>query len=96
MTRVPSRKRCRLRGALRVVTIGLFRGSCLMCRRTCPIADQSTDRRAGNRESQQQGDGTHGNYSFTGGRQPQAQRAPEQDPQSQQFDVFDMSTSFGG
>ena len=96
MTRVPRRKRCRLRGARRIVTIGLCRGNCLMCSRTCPIADQRTDRRAGNRESQQQRDETHDHYSFTGGRQPQEQLAPEQGPQSQRFDVFDMSTSFSG
>lgn len=95
MTRVPRRERCRLRGARRVVTIGLCRGSCFMRSRTCPIADQSTDRRAGNRESQQQRDDAHGNYSFTGGRQPQEQLAPAQAPQSQRFVVFDMSTSFG-
>ena len=96
MTRVPRRKRCRLRGAGIVVAVALRRGRCLMCSRTCPIADQCTDRWAGERESHQQRDGTHGNYSFTGGRQPQEQRAPEQGPQSQRFDVFDMSTSFSG
>jgi len=93
---VPRGKRCRLRRAWNVVTIAVCRGSCLMFSRTCPVADQRTDRGAGQRESQQQCDSIHGDYSFTGGRQPQEQLAPEQGPQSQRFDVFDMSTSLGG
>ena len=96
MAPVSRAKRCRLRGARGVVTIALGRGSCLMFSRTCPVADQRTDRRAGQRESQQQCDSTHADYSFTGGRQPPEQLAPEQGPQSQRFDVFDMSTSLGG
>jgi hypothetical protein len=96
MAPVPRGKRCRLSRAWGVVTIALCGGSCLMCSPTCPIANQRTDRRAGQRESQQQRDSTHGDYSFTGGRQPQEQLAPEQGPQLQRFDVFDMSTSFDG
>ena len=48
------------RGAGRVVTVGLGRGSRLMRNRARPIADQRTDRRPGERDSQQQRYETHG------------------------------------
>jgi hypothetical protein len=60
MARVTRAERCRLRSARSVMTVGLARVGCLMRRRACPVAGECTDRRAGERESQQQRDETHG------------------------------------
>ena len=83
-------KRCRLRGA-RVRRDNCVSSAAAASMAVAHVQSQiraPTDGPAIVR-GQQQRDGTHGNHSFTGGRQPQEQLAPEQDPQSQRFDVFD-------
>src|SRR5688572_32149658 len=55
-------------GARRVVTVALWRGGGLMYSRTGPVADESPDRRADQRDGQQQGYQTHQSDSFTRSR----------------------------